>query len=266
MIDRLLAIGLLDDRDIQLDDAALELAAADRARRDLGEARAMLDDLAARLAPRARSGLASRRADALTGLLAESEEFTGAIADYDAPHNADMLHVLEWRRGLPIALSILYVALARRVGWQADVLGVPGHVLLSVGGSGERVILDPFGDGARVSAEALATIVARSLGRHVTVSAEHVAPLSNREALVRLLMNPASRAARDGDSARALTLYRRMTLVAPAMPALWWERARLERLSGDIAAARRSLFAMQETTRDPVLRDRIRAAVEALAR
>lgn len=266
MIDRLLAIGLLEDQDIQLDHAALELAAADRARRDLDAARDQLDDLAARLAPRARNGLASRRADALVGLLAESEEFTGAVADYDAQHNADMLYVLEWRRGLPIALSMLYVALARRVGWQADVLGVPGHVLVSVGGSGERVILDPFGDGARVSADTLAAIVARSLGRQVTVSAEHVAPLSNRESLVRLLMNSASRAARGGDHARALTLYRRMTLIAPAMPALWWERARLERMAGDVVAARRSLFAMQETTRDPALIDRIRAAVAALAR
>jgi hypothetical protein len=57
-----------------------------------------------------------------------------------------------------------------------------------------------------------------------------------------------------------------MTLVAPAMPALWWERARLERLAGDTVAARGSLAAMLETTRDPVLVSRIQAAVDALTR
>jgi hypothetical protein len=79
-------------------------------------------------------------------------------------------------------------------------------------------------------------------------------------------MNQASRARQSGDIPRALTLYRRLTLVAPAMSALWWERARLEQLSGDTGGARRSLAAMRETTRDPALSDRIRQAYEALAR
>jgi regulator of sirC expression with transglutaminase-like and TPR domain len=262
----LVAIGLTEDTDIRLDRAALDLAAADRTRAPLEPALIYLDSLAGRLQPRARSGLAADRADALTALLADAEGFTGDSSNYEAPENADFLRVIEHRRGLPIALAILYVGVARRVGWRAEVLGVPGHVLVAVAGAGTTIVLDPFSDGRMLSADGVRTIAARALGRHGAMDRDHVAPLSNREALVRLLMNPASRAARRGDEARALTLYRRMTLVAPAMPALWWERARLERLAGDTVAARGSLAAMLETTRDPVLVSRIQAAVDALTR
>jgi regulator of sirC expression with transglutaminase-like and TPR domain len=169
-----------------------------------------------------------------------------------------MLAVLARRRGLPIALAILYVATARRAGWDARVLALPGHVLVGVEGGGEWVLLDAFAGGTPVDAAAV-----RPGGE---VGLQGAAWLGNRETLVRLVMNQASRARAAGDSARALTLYRRLTLVAPAMPALWWERARLEQQAGDTQAARRSLAAMRETTRDPALSHRIRQAYEALTR
>ncbi len=67
-------------------------------------------------------------------------------------------------------------------------------------------------------------------------------------------------------SRRALTLHERMTLIAPGFTGLWWERARLEQLTGQLAAARASLGAMLETTRDASVRGRIHAALTALAR
>jgi regulator of sirC expression with transglutaminase-like and TPR domain len=252
-MDPLAAIGCQDDADIRLDLAALELAAADRVRADLAPSIAFLESLARRLdAPI--SGSAAR-AEALSALLAQSEHFTGDAEEYDAPRNADMLSVLERRRGLPIALAILYVALARRVGWQARVLGLPGHVLVAVGGEADMALIDAFHHGRIIDAETLPP-----------AQGQGIVLLDNRETLVRLVVNQASRARKAGEDARALTLYRRLTLVAPALPALWWERARLERLAGDKEAARRSLAAMRETTHDPELETRIRAAYEALAR
>lgn len=263
-MDPLAAIGCQDDADIRLDLAALELAAADRVRADTGAPAAFLDRLATRLDP-ATAGSAAR-AEALAALLAGSEGFTGDELDYDAPRNADMLDVLERRRGLPIALAILYVALARRVGWSAQVLALPGHVLVALGSEADHVLLDPFHAGRRVTPEHFADLVANALGRGQRLRPDQAQLLDNRSTLVRLVMNQASRARQAGDHARALTLYRRLTLIAPALSTLWWERARLEQIAGDIAAARRSLAAMGETTRDPALHDRIRAAFAALTR
>jgi len=263
-VDPLAAIGCLDDADIRLDIASLELAAADRNRPDISGPLAYLDGLAGCL-PAATTGSAAQ-GEALTALIAGKEGFSGDSEDYDAPRNADFLAVLERRRGLPIALAILYVSAARRVGWHAQVLALPGHVLVAIGGEADTALIDPFHMGCPVDESRLAALVSNTLGRGQTIRRDHAARLNNRETLVRLVMNQARRARHAGDNARALTLYRRLTLVAPTMPALWWERTRLEQVSGDIDAARRSLAAMRETTRDPALEERIKAAFEALAR
>lgn len=266
-MDPLGAVGCLDDADIRLDIAALELAAADRPQRAEGRgsgdllapARAYLDSLAHRLPPDVEGSAA--RGEALAALLAGEEGFRGDSEDYESPRNADFLWLLERRRGLPIALAILYVGLARRVGWRARVLGLPGHVLVALGGEADIALLDGFQKGRAVNAGALAVN-----GRVQALRQGEPTLLDNRQTLVRLVMNQAGRARQAGDHPRALTLYRRLTLVAPGLPALWWERARLEQLAGDIEAARRSLAAMRETTRDPHVEERIRAAFAALAR
>ncbi len=262
-MDPLAGIGCQNDADIRLDEAALHLAAADRPKADLRPDLAWLDSLGAGL-PRGLTA-APKRAAALAALLAGTEGFAGDSEDYDAPRNADLISVLARRRGLPIALAILYVGIARRAGWNARVLALPGHVLAAIEGETSMTLIDAFAGGRSVEPAELPGL-ATTLARGAPLRAGDAALLSNRETLVRLVMNQASRARQAGDVPRALTLYRRLTLVAPAMPALWWERARLEQLSDDTAAARRSLAAMRETTRDAAWSDRIRQAYEALAR
>lgn len=265
--DPLSAIGLVDEADIVIDDAALVLAAADRTSVDLAKPRLWLASLAARLAVMAGPGSGTaERAAALVRLLAEEEGFNGDSEHYDAPENADFLSMLKRRRGLPVTLSILYAGLARRVGWQASPVGLPGHVILRLGGEADPVLLDPFSGGRTIGIAGLEMLVARALGRSSRPDPQHLKPMGNREVLVRLLSNQAIRARRGGDLERALVLARRLTVVAPASADLWWERARLEQLAGDKPAARASLSAMRETTRDPSIIARIRAAEESLTR
>ena len=83
--------------------------------------------------------------------------------------------------------------------------------------------------------------------------------------LVRLLLNQATRAEKAGHGRRALLLYRRMTSIAPDYPHPWWERARLELVDNDVVAARASLTAMLEITREPTLREQVTDTLAALA-
>jgi predicted TPR repeat methyltransferase len=62
-----------------------------------------------------------------------------------------------------------------------------------------------------------------------------------------------------------MTLYQRMTLVAPANPDGWWALARLQLAAGLIDQARKSLSAMLEITRDPERRDAITSILEQIA-
>jgi regulator of sirC expression with transglutaminase-like and TPR domain len=260
-------LGLVDDAAIDLADAALLLAAADHPDAALDTARARLTGLVLRL-QREAAGIdtVAGRARVLSELIAQTLEITGDSGDYDNPKNADFLALLDRKLGLPVTLSILYVALARRVGWAADPLGLPGHVLVRIGDEPVTTLIDAFDGGRLLGPSGLGAVLTRVLGGSGTVEADHLVPLSNRATLVRLLTNQATRARRAGDVARALVLHERMTLIAPGFTGLWWERARLEQLAGDVGAARASLGAMLETTREPGVRQRIRAALNALAR
>jgi len=264
---KLETIGLLDDSAIDLGEAALLLAAPDHPDADLEAIRARLTGMVLRL-QRDGAGCDEPPAQArlLTSLIAHDEGFTGDSDSYDDPANADLIALFERKRGLPVLLSIVYVALARHLGWEADPLGIPGHVVVRIGGETTSQLIDPFDHGRLLGPDGLQSVLTRALGSTAMIESEHLVPLSNRAVLVRLVANQATRARRGGDVERALTLHERMTLLAPGFTGLWWERARLEQLLGRVGAARASLGAMLETTREPVVRTRIRAALEALAR
>lgn len=253
-------LGLLDDEDIELDVAALELSALDHDGVDLDPYAAILKSIAERLAVVGRGADTGRRqGGALAQVIGGEYGFTGDRATYDAPLNADMIRVIDRRKGLPVSLSILYVAAARRVGWTADALNTPGHVLVRVGPAEAAVLIDPFNGGSVIRPDQLVALLARQPGD------EHLAAMANRMVLVRLLLNQASRAEQAGDAARALTVHERMVAIAPSHAQGWWELARLQLSSGSVEAARASLSAMLEVTRDPDHRVHIAAALDAIS-
>jgi regulator of sirC expression with transglutaminase-like and TPR domain len=259
-------LGLLDDEAIALDVAALELSALDHPGIDLQPYQDMLEAIAERVAELgAEAETGAEQAAVLAHVLAREYGFAGDRTGYDAPVNADLVRVIDRRRGLPVSLAILYVGAAARVGWDAAALNVPGHVLVSVGDEAGAVLVDAFGGGTIVSPDRLAALLAGVLGPGAFPAAEHLQPMTNRQVLVRLLLNQASRAEQGGDASRAAALFRRMTVIAPENGQGWWDLARMQLGARDIDAARGSLSAMLEVTRDRERRDQIAAALEALA-
>src|SRR3546814_15062768 len=91
----------------------------------------MLEEIEDRVCHEGRSAfLPGERAAVLSRVLHGELGLVGDAEGYDAPVNADFIRVLDRKRGLPIALSILYVSIARRAGWSAYVLNLPGNVLV----------------------------------------------------------------------------------------------------------------------------------------
>ena len=124
-------------------------------------------------------------------------------------------------------------------------------------------MVDPFRGGVLVQRHQLAALM-KAHGTDPAPAHRHVATMPNRAILARLLLNQATRAEQAGEERRALELYRRMMVVAPGYGPAWWGRARLELVDGNVTAARASLAAMLEITRDPVGRRRVTATLEAL--
>lgn len=259
-------LGLLDDEELMLDDAALALAGVDHPDVDLDPYQAIIADIVTRLSEigaGVRDG--KTRAALLSRVLADEFDFLGDRETYDDPQNADLIRVIDRRKGLPVSLSILYVAVARRMGWTADALDVPGHVLVLIGDDSRPIVIDPFRGGIAVEAAELAQLVA-SMSAEDASAVRQIAKMPNRAILSRLVLNQASRAEANGKGRRALTLYERITTFAPDDGHAWWHRARLELIDGDIAAGRRSLTAMLETSRDPAVRARVIATLNDLPR
>lgn len=259
-------IGLLEDEAIELDTSALALAAPDHPSVSLEPYFEHLTDLTRRLVQVGRGAAsASEQAEALATVFGADCNYRGDAETYGHPDNANLIRVIDRRRGLPISLSILYVAAARRLGWPAEVLNTPGHVLVRIGPETDPLLIDPFDAGAVVTSDRLSMLLRRTLGAATPPIANHVAPMENRGALVRLLLNQASTAEAGGKVARALTLYQRMTAIAPDYPQAWWDRARLEVSTGNIHEARASLSAMLEVTRDERVRNHVYAAMDAIS-
>jgi regulator of sirC expression with transglutaminase-like and TPR domain len=150
----------------RVEELALSLAAEFR---DVDEsaAIAVLDELGDEVAA-ARTRLEGPRAgvEALREVLAVRHGFAGDRRRYDHPYNSMLDLVLERRRGLPILLSVLYLATAQRAGIALCGVGLPGHYVVGDLRSSPPVLIDPFAGGTPVVAESPRDV--RSWGAHET--------------------------------------------------------------------------------------------------
>ena len=181
---------LASDPTARIGALALALAAQLRAA-DEAAAHARLDELAAEVAGAA---TAQDELGALARVLGERHGFAGAREDYDHPDNCMLDLVLERRRGLPIALSVVYVETARRAGIALDGVGLPGHYVVGQFGAGGTppVLLDPFAGGARIAGDAAAA------------AAPDVRPWGAHETALRMLNNLVGSYTRRNDLGRAI--------------------------------------------------------------
>jgi regulator of sirC expression with transglutaminase-like and TPR domain len=258
------AAGAGADEEIDLAKAALALAALDAERFSARRHAAHLDEMAAALAAAA-AGVGrplAARADAIAAVLFGRFGYVGDRDTYDDLANADLMRVIDRRRGLPIALSILYLHLARGQGWAAEGVNFPGHFLVRLVDGREGRIVDPFHGGAAVGRDDLARLVKDVLGPETRLSAEHLAPASNRDILLRLLNNAKGRLLRAGDQAKAATVLDRMLLVAPRAPALWHEAATLNAELGRLQRALACVDALAKLDRG----GRLKAEIATLRR
>ena len=194
---------LAADPTAEMDAIALALAGEFR---DVDEqaALARLDELGADVAAAAR---AMDELEALGVVLGARHGFAGATEEYDHPDNSMLDLVLERRTGLPIALSVVYVATARRAGIALDGVGLPGHYVAGQfpPGGGTPTLLDPFAGGV-----ALAT---------AQTEAADVRPWGPHETALRMLNNLVGSYTRRNDLGRAIRAAE-LRLELPLEPAL----------------------------------------------
>jgi regulator of sirC expression with transglutaminase-like and TPR domain len=120
---------------------------------------------------------------------------------YDDPENADLMMVIERRRGLPVALGILYMHAARAARMEAHGLHAPGHFLLRIGVRGSEALVDP--SGAPCRPRAVPHMASHIGGRTRCARSAQATSVSDIDVLLRLQNNIRSRA-ESHNSARAI--------------------------------------------------------------
>jgi regulator of sirC expression with transglutaminase-like and TPR domain len=205
----------------------------------------------------------------LAEVIAQAYGYRGDSETYDDLQNADVARVLERRKGLPVALAILYLHVARGQGWDAEGLAFPGHFLIRVEIEGGRHVLDPFNDGQVVEPPELRSLLQRVLGPDARLSPEHFDPVPDRDVLLRLENNVRLRLAKHEDWPHAARSLDRMLAIAPDRAELLFEsgqiNARLDKRRAAIAAFERFL-ATEAAKAEPALGQRASALLQELRR
>jgi regulator of sirC expression with transglutaminase-like and TPR domain len=125
----------------------------------------------------------------LHDVLFEDEGFKGNTDDYYSTLNSYLPVVLQTKQGLPITLSVLYKAVAERLGLRAWGVGLPGHFLVAVEADGSTMLVDPFSGGGLLTPDEAHARVLQVLGTEIEWSEELLQPVSNRHWLTRILQN-----------------------------------------------------------------------------
>jgi regulator of sirC expression with transglutaminase-like and TPR domain len=184
---------------------------------------------------------AGTRLAALKHIIADREGYAGDGERYGDLQNADLMRVIDRRKGMPITLCILYIHVARMNGWMAEGLNFPGHFLARIEHDGARLIFDPFAGCEVLEAPALRQLIKKVRGPNAELLADYYKPCTNRETLLRLQNNVKLRLIEAEDYAAALQSVEWMRMMAPMDYRLLLDAGVLYAKTGQSAQAAESL-------------------------
>ena len=275
--DALDAIGQLPDVEIDLGGAAIQLARIDAPGLDWQAAAGHLSELARHavaLADDLPSTDLAARAGALAQLITGRYGYAGDTEAYDDAANANLIQVIQRRRGLPVALGILWLHCARAIGWGAHGVDFPGHFLVALEGQNpsrrsrtpehRQMIVDVFAGGVPLAAPDMRGLLKRVEGPDAELRPGVLQPMSSRSVLLRLQNNVKSRRQAKNDLPGALSAIQDMLRIAPDVAVLWREAALVNQKLEHVGAAVRCYERFLDLVPQGDAALRTRAAIDEL--
>lgn len=243
IVDRINRARDADDQSINVTNMALLLGALDRPSLPLERYQRHFENLARKVGKYARIDdgpvPADEMADALKQILIRHYGY--GPGDHTSDEDCyDLTRVIDSRAGAAETLAILYSETARRLDWLVQVLQVPGRLLIRLESEGERVIIDPLGDGRPLEPADIRAIIKAFGGNEAELTPGGLYSLSDLELLLRLFAAKKALLLRDKRLEDAANVIDTALLIAPSEPTLWRERglinARLDRIRDAIDA------------------------------
>ena len=173
--------------------------------------------------------------------------FRGNHEAYDDPRNSCLECVLDRGLGIPLSLSMVWMEAGRRAGWKVEGVGLPGHFLVRVHGTGGgSTLADPFHGGGTLGRPDLKHLLHSLTGSPVKVSDLELGARSPGDLLLRMLRNLRASYRRRGDRLRGISVADDMLLVSPGLPEAIRDRGLLRIEGGDRRAGLADLRAYVE--------------------
>ena len=178
-----------------------------------------IEALAARVRDRAPAAAKARQVlGQINWVLFVEEGFQGNTEDYYDPKNSYLNQVIERKTGIPISLSVLYRAVAHRLGLEMEGVNLPAHFMLRVDRGDETIFVDPFHAGALLDRQGCERRVAELVGRPVVLSDLELAPCGLDLVVTRMLRNLKAIYLRGHDFSTVLPVQRRLAALNPDDP------------------------------------------------
>ena len=268
--ERFAALAASDERDLDLARAALYLAAEEYPDLDVDAYVARLDAMArdaAELPLDTDPPLG--RLLALNRYLFAEHGFIGNAYSYYDPRNSFLNEVLDRHTGIPITLSVVYL----EVGWRLELpvagVGMPSHFLVGYYADPEPRYVDVFNQGVLLTRDDCAARLRDTFGSGFVFRDEHLAPVSRRQILARMLTNLKQVYSQREDWDRALAAVERILLLNPDQPAELRDRGAIHLRRGALRAAEADLeryAQLAPSANDlPAVRDQIALVQKLLA-
>lgn len=169
----------------------------------------------------------------LTEIIYRKHGYHGDIKSYDDPQNANLMRVIDRRKGLPVSLGIIVIHAARSQGWNIAGLNFPGHFLLRLSKLGEHAVIDPFDEARLMHIDEIEQLLKGVYGSQIKLKKEFVKTVSDRDILIRLQNNIKTRALQEGNLNRGIEILVSMNLIAPTNVDILLELALLEANQGN---------------------------------
>ena len=109
--------------------------------------------------------------------------------NYDNLQNANLIHVIDRRMGMPIALSLLYIYVGEQQGWRLNALNFPAHVVCSIEKDGKKLLFDPFNQCKLLNAADLRMYLKTLVNPNAELSSDYYQEASKQDILIRLQNN-----------------------------------------------------------------------------
>src|SRR5918911_934235 len=168
----------------------------------------------------------------------EELHFKGNREEYYDPKNSFLNEVIDRRIGIPITLSVVYIAIGERAGLPVRGVGMPGHFVVKYAPTtaAVEIFIDPF-NAQVLDRTGCAKLLEEMFGADFLVKPIFFEPSGKRSILARILNNLKALWMSGGDLRRALSASDRIVLADPHLTSEWRDRGLIEQhLHMDTAA------------------------------